>query len=262
MAAPIRRIVNGRGHVAGLRSPDACPRGGQQVTDTLRLLSIDTDAAPLFSRMRNGVREGYEPAAAELVAEVLGREVVWVFRPWSEFLPSLNSGDADAIWCGQAVTEERRKVVSFTRPYAVFDEGVLVRANSGITSKEDLQGRAVGAIAESTNMALAETFGDVVTVPFDGTSDDVFGEMIQALRDGKIDALVDDDVVLAPLADDEEFEVAFTERTRNEWAVAVSQQRPELLIELDAALAEVIADGRLADAWRRWMPPSLKSPFS
>jgi polar amino acid transport system substrate-binding protein len=228
--------------------------------EPLRLVCIDADAMPLFGKSHGGVREGYEPAAAALVAESLGRPLEWVFKPWVEMVPAVDAGEGDAIWCGQGITAERRRLVDFTRPYAVFDESLLVRAGSGIDSPGELSGKSIGAIAGSTNMALAETFEGAELVPFGGESDDVFGEMIDALRAGSVDGIVDDDVAFLALADDPEFEIAFTVRTRNEWGVAVSKSRPDVLDTLDGTLAEVIRDGRLASCWESWLP-GLAYPF-
>lgn len=228
--------------------------------DPLRLVCIDADAMPLFGPARDGVREGYEPAVAALIAAELGRPLEWVFRPWNEMIPAIDAGEGDAILCGQGITDERRKRVDFTRPYAVFDESLLVRAGAGISSPDDLRGKRVGAIAGSTNMALAETFEGAVLVPFSGESDDVFGEMIAALRAGEVDGIVDDDVALLPIGDDPAFEVAFTVPTRNKWGLAVSKQRPEWRDELDAALGRVIANGRLEAAWTEWLS-GLEFPF-
>jgi polar amino acid transport system substrate-binding protein len=230
------------------------------VSDSLRLICIDADAMPLFGKSHDGVRDGYEPAAASLVAESLGRRLEWVLRPWVEMVDALNAGQGDAIWCGQGITAERRRRVDFTRPYAVFDESLLVRAGSGLSSPDELAGRRIGAIAGSTNMTLAETFEGAELVPFGGQSDDVFGEMIDALREGAVDGIVDDDVALVPLAGDPDFEVAFTVPTRNEWGVAVAKARPELRDELDRALADAIVDGRLGECWQRWLP-ELEYPF-
>src|SRR5215472_4947449 len=143
--------------------------------DALRVICIDSEAPPLFQRSRDGVREGYEPDAAALVADVLGRPLEWVFTPWAEMIPTVRAGGGDAIWCGQGITESRQELVDFTRPYAVFDESVIVAAGRGdeIRTAGDLRGRRVAAIAGSTNMALAETFDGAVLVPFDGSSDDV-----------------------------------------------------------------------------------------
>ena len=231
------------------------------MSESLRLICIDADAMPLFGKSRNGVREGYEPAAAALVAEGLGRRLEWVFTPWVEMVDALNAGQGDAIWCGQGITADRRRRVDFTRPYAVFDESLLVRAGAGLSAPDELGGRRIGAIAGSTNMALAETFVGAELVPFGGQSDDVFGEMIDSLRAGAVDGIVDDDVALVPLARDRDVEVAFTVPTRNEWGVAVSKARPDMRDELDRALADAIADGRLSECWQRWLP-ELEYPFA
>jgi ABC-type amino acid transport substrate-binding protein len=97
-------------------------------------------------------------------------------------------------------------------------------------------------------------------VPFSGTSDDVFGEMLEALRSGDVDAVVDDDVALIPVTDDPEYAIAFTAETRNRWGIAVSKDEPRLRRELDGALERLHADGELAAIWSRWMP-SLPYPF-
>lgn len=231
------------------------------MSGTLRLACIDSEAPPLFLKSVDGVnREGYEPDAARAVADQLGKELVWVIRPWGEMVPSVLRGEADAVWCGQGISEERKQVSDFTRPYAVFDEGVLVRRGSGIRSAEDLVGRRVGAIAGSVNLALARTFTGCEPVEFGGDSDDVFGEMIAALRGGDVDAFVDDDVALIPVGEEADLEVGFLVRTRNPWGISVSKARPDLLAELDGALAAVIADGRLEQAWKTWMP-TLDYPF-
>ena len=231
------------------------------MTTPLRLACIDSDAPPLFLPVDpvQG-RRGYEPAVGELIAEELGRPLEWVYLPWAEMIPAVQRGDADAVLCGQGITEARSQQVDFTRPYAVFHESVLVRRGDPVRSAEDLRGRRVAAIAGSTNMALTETFEGVVPVAFGGDSDDVFGDMLKALRAGEVDAVVDDDVVFVPLGDHPDFELAFTVRTGNRWALGVSKERPEELAALDGALGRVIADGRLAKAWAEWIP-ALEYPF-
>jgi polar amino acid transport system substrate-binding protein len=220
----------------------------------LRLICVDLSAPPLFDKAApDGARHGYEPSAAENVAAKLGRPVEWVITSWSDMIPAVNEGRGDAVWCGQGITPERSALVDFTSPYAVFDESLLTRAGSEITSPADLAGKRVGAIAGSTNMTLAKTFPGVITVPFEGT-DDVFGDMIAALRAGHVDGFVDDDVALLPVGNEPDLEVAFTIATRNRWGIAVAKGNDAIRAELDAALQESIDDGSLERVWQRWMP--------
>ena len=220
----------------------------------LRLICVDLSAPPLFGKADpDGSRHGYEPSAAETIAAKLGRPVEWVVTSWSDMIPAVNDDRGDAIWCGQGITAARAELVDFTDPYAVFDESVLVRADSDISTPADLAGRRVGAIDGSTNMALAQTFPGAVTVPFAGT-DDVFGDMIAALRAGTIEALVDDDVALVPVGDEPDLKLAFTVATRNRWGVAVAKGNDALRGDLNGALRASVADGSLETAWTRWMP--------
>ncbi|AQA06395.1 amino acid ABC transporter substrate-binding protein [Mycobacterium sp. MS1601] len=221
---------------------------------TLRLACVDLSAPPLFEKAdANGVRVGYEPSAAETVAAKMGRTVEWVITTWDDMIPAVNEGRADAVWCGQGITEERAALVEFTEPYAVFDESALVRADSRVTRPEDLAGLKVGAIAVSTNMTLVQTFPGAVAVPFGGSAD-VFGDMIGALRRGEVDAIVDDDVALVPVGDEPDLKVAFTVATRNKWGVGVAKGNFALRDELNAALAAAVADGTLGQVWKVWMP--------
>jgi polar amino acid transport system substrate-binding protein len=229
---------------------------------SLRLACINSAAAPLFDLAgADGRRLGYEPAVGALLADTLGWDLAWVCVPWAEMLPSLDDGRADAVLCGQSIIPTRQAVADLTAPYAVFHESVLVRAGDPVTSPADLRGKRVAAIAESTNMGLAETFDGAVTVPFGGESDDVLGDMLAALRSGDVDAVVDDDAVFVPLADSADFDLAFTVQTGNRWGLAVSKSRPSLLDALDEALAVVKADGRLFKAWQDWLA-ILDYPFT
>ena len=221
----------------------------------VRVIRVNLDSPPLASTIRaDGQIPGYEPAATEHVAERLGLEIEWIFRPWVEMVPALLAGDGDVVWCGQGVTEERRQKVDFTHPYAIFDETVLARSGSGIVDPIGLANRRVAAITASTNMALAETFDGAELVAFDGDGEDVFGEMVEALRSGEVDAVVDDDVVTVPLGSDPDFEVAFTVATANRWAVAVAKDQVAFRDELSEAIRGVIADGSLAGIWAEWIP--------
>jgi len=225
------------------------------VTRTIRLACIDSEALPLFAKSPDGVtRDGYEPEAAKLVFDRIGAKIEWIMVPWEDMIPAVRRGDADAVWCGQGMTAERAAQVDFTHPYAVFNETLIVRADDPARTPEQLAGYKIGAIANSTNMKLAETFPGVELVSF-GASDDVFSDMIEATRSGAVDGFVDDDVVMIPLAEeDPDFVVAFNVETRNRWGIGVAPGNDALRLEINAALEAVLADGSLEQVWKKWMP--------
>lgn len=219
----------------------------------LSIIASDFDARPM-SYLQDGQRLGYEPAVARAVGEKLGLKPVWANLPMQDFYSALSNGEHDVVWFNQAITQERRAWADFTRPYGRFDEAVLVLEEGPIYEISDLKGKRLGGLADSTNLALAEQFPDLELVPFPG-SDQVLPEMLDALRTGKIDALVDDALVLlAAEADDPIFRVAFQIPTQHPFGIGVLPGNRELLEALNHALNTLIIEGTLAKLWAQWIP--------
>jgi polar amino acid transport system substrate-binding protein len=219
----------------------------------LHIVASDFDARPMTQVTQSG-RSGYEPDLARAVCQKLGLQPVWHNLPMAKFYTSLQAEPYDVIWFNQAITPERQQWVDFTRPYGLFDEAVLVRADSSVQSPTDLAGLRVGGLADSTNLALAATFPEVITVPYPG-SDKVLPEMLEALRSGEIDALIDDELVLVvPAEEDELFKLAFSVPTQVPFAIGVRKEYPALLNALNTALDALITDGTMAQLWSTWIP--------
>jgi polar amino acid transport system substrate-binding protein len=230
----------------------------------LNIVASDFDACPMSYLTPEGHRAGYEPELARTVCQYLGLTPVWHNLPMSEFYSCFGSAldsPYDAVWFNQAITPERQQWVSFSRPYGLFDEAVLVRKDSEISSVADLSDRRVGGLADSTNIALVEGFPGAKAVPYPG-SDQVLPEMLAALRFGEIDALIDDELVLQIAAEeDPNLVLAFSLPTQVPFAIGVSKDRPILVEKLDDALSALLADGTMANLWNQWI--SWKAfPFS
>ena len=229
----------------------------------LRLACMDADAPPLFGlASAPGGRSGFEPAIAELLADQLGVGLEWAIMSWGDMLPAAQRHEVDAVLCGQGIIPSRLEQVDFTAPYGVFHEGVLCRRGEAVGDPSGLVGKRIAAIAGSANERLADSFEGATVVPFSGASDDVYADMLAALRAGEVFGVVDDDVVFVPLGDsDPDFELGFIVQTSNPWGIGVAKDRPELREQLDAALAAIIADGRHRAAWQQWLP-TLEYPFA
>ncbi len=219
----------------------------------LTIGASDFDARPM-TYVDEGQRLGYEPDVARAVCAKLGLEPVWLNLPMMEFYSTLQAKQCDVVWFNQAITDERLSHSRFTRPYGVFDEAIIVRAESGIHAADDLKGLKLGGLADSTNIELGERFVGVELVPFPG-SDRVLPEMLAALRAGEIDALVDDELVLITAADaDPNLRIAFTVETRHPFAIALHPDSTALLDALNQTLDELEANGTLEMLWHRWIP--------
>lgn len=219
----------------------------------LHIIASDFDARPM-SYVSEGKRMGYEPELARLITRKLGLEPIWHNTPMAEFYTQIQTGRYDVVWFNQAIIPERQAWVDFTRPYGLFDESVLVRTDSTVQSPDDLAGLRVGGLADSTNLALAATFPGVTIVPYPG-SDKVLPEMLDALRNGDIDALIDDELVLL-VAEEEDatLRMAFDVPTRVPFGIGVRKGNAALHQSIESALNQLIADGSVAKLWDYWIP--------
>ncbi|WP_202034121.1 transporter substrate-binding domain-containing protein [Rhizobium rhizogenes] len=73
----------------------------------------------------DGKLAGYEVDVVKTVCERIKVECSLVPQEWNGMIPGLNAGKFDTI-SGMGVTEERKKVVSFTKPYARTPNGFVV----------------------------------------------------------------------------------------------------------------------------------------
>ena len=216
----------------------------------LKFICADLDARPLFWTEDNK-RFGFEPEVAQAIAKEMGEELQWIFLKWADFSPYLLSGKADAIMCGSAITPEREKQFLYSKPYAYFNESVLIRSEDHFEKPEDFQGKILGAIHESTNMALAQQWKGCQYRAFDGTSDNVFKEMIDALSNGEIDGVVDDEPAFGGLLNNSQFKLAFTFETMNPWGIAMRHGDENLKERINEGLERIITNGVHQKIWSR-----------
>ena len=104
-------------------------------------------------------------------------------------------------------------------------------------------------------MRLAETFGAAELVGFDGSSDDVFAEMVAAVQSGAIDAMVDDEPAFGAQLASGAFRIAHVAETQNAWGAACRLGDLQMVTLLDDGIQLAIESGALAAEWRRWFAP-------
>ncbi|MEM6520733.1 MAG: ABC transporter substrate-binding protein [Cyanobacteria bacterium P01_C01_bin.70] len=220
----------------------------------LRIITSNITVRPM-SFVRNGIRQGFEPALARMVCDRLDLTPQWFNVPLKKFYPALTSGEYDVIWFNQVITQERRAWADFTRPYGRFDTAVLVREDSDVESKAHLSQKRIGVLQESVSKQMLELLPpDIEPVYFEG-SHKVEVEMLQALRKGHIDAILEDALVLmATEAQDTNVRVAFEIPTQYPFGVAVLPGSRELLNALNTVLSNLIVDGTLNRIWGQWIP--------
>ena len=127
-------------------------------------------------------------------AKRMGMEPKMQVVNWDTKELELDSGNIDAIWNGLSVTPEREEAMLMTKPYLKNDQVIVVKKDSGIAKKADLEGKNVGLQKGSSAYDAFEA--DDIHTKVAGMNE--YPENVSALQDlgiGRIDAVIVDSVV-------------------------------------------------------------------
>ena len=100
-------------------------------------------------------------------------------------------------------------------------------------------------------MTLAQKWKGCQHRAFDGTSDNVFKEMIDALSNGEIDGVVDDEPAFGGLLNNSQFKLAFTVESMNPWGIAMRHGNEELQKKINISLEKIISNSIHQNIWNR-----------
>lgn len=81
-------------------------------------IATEGDYPPWIFFDSSGNLAGFEADLAEDLCRRMNIDYEFVLQKWRGIIPGLNRGKYDAIMAGMSITEERKKLVSFSRSYA------------------------------------------------------------------------------------------------------------------------------------------------
>ncbi len=185
---------------------------------------------------------GIDAEIAAAIAEKLGYTLEIEDIAFDSVIPEVTSGKADFGMAGMTVTEERKKSVNFSDSYATAVQVVIVTEDSDIAGIDDLSGKIIGVQSGTTgDLYATDDFGDENVERYNKGM-----EAVQALSQGKVDAVIIDNepakVFVQETAGLKILESAYAEE---EYAIAINLDNTEFLNDVNAALAELKADGTI-----------------
>jgi octopine/nopaline transport system substrate-binding protein len=221
---------------------------------------------------------GFEPELAAVLCERAKVECKLVASDWDGMIPALNAGKFDIIMDAMAITEERKKAIDFTVPYAATPaafatakDGPLANAagtgsdvtldvgQTGVAEiealKEAFKGKTVG-IQASTVYAkfIYDNFGDIATIREYKTG----GDRDIDLQNGRIDVGFDDSVYFQNAFDAAGGTLTFTgpQIYGPIWGegegLGVRKSDPELRDMFSEAIKSALADGTIKTLSEKW----------
>ena len=183
---------------------------------------------------------GIDAEFAAAIAEKLGMELKIEDMAFDSIIPAVQSGKADFGAAGMTVTEDRQKQVDFSDTYYTGRQVIIVAEdNTEITGPDDLAGKKIGVQLGTTgDIYASDDYGDDNVERYNKGF-----EAVQALQQGKIDAvIIDDQPAKTFVAENEGLKILETEYVEEDYALCFKKDS-DLVEKVNKAIAELKEDG-------------------
>ncbi len=212
-------------------------------------ISTSPDFPPFESIDDNGEVVGIEPEIMALIADKLDLELVIDEMDFDSALLAAQQGKSDVVVSGVTVTEDRKLVFDFPDPYISITQAIVSKEGSGITM-DNLGEYSIGAQRGTTGAIYVEDdFGADALTAYD-----TYTTAFQALMNDQVDCIVlDDAVAKAYLATYAGLEMTETTYEPEDYAFGVTKGNTALVDGINAALADLIADGTVQSIIDKYM---------
>lgn len=204
---------------------------------------------PPFEQGDPPLYEGFDIDLINEVADRLGLQTQIEDAPFDLLLQG-GGGQFDLAIAATTITPARENRVDFSDPYFLASQGLLVRADSDVTSFEDLEGKIVGAQDGTTGETYANESSRASEVRGFPEIDDAYN----ALLSEQVDAVINDLPSVQDQADNSSgrLEVVADVETDEEYGVIFPQGTDALREAVNGALQEIKDDGTLNDLYQEW----------
>ncbi|WP_061299673.1 serine/threonine-protein kinase [Herbidospora cretacea] len=206
VAVVVTLMVNSPANAPTRQSPSPSPSAPSlldKVRKTGRLTIGVRGDLPGLGLPVGGELRGFEVEIGRLIAKELGADDVTfqVVKPFTRE-QALISGAVDMVVATYTYEMAKDDAVTFAGPYYQARNDLLVADDSGIVRAADLQGKRL-CVRAGTNTSEVQTWLEarkIVMVEVRGTDS---GNCMDLLREGLVDAVPGDDLMLAGFADRE-----------------------------------------------------------
>lgn len=217
------------------------PYEPQDVSRGNGTLTMGTNAEfPPYEYYENNEIVGIDVDIMQAIADKLGMELKIEDMAFDSIIPAVQSGKADIGAAGMTVTEDRATQVDFSDSYYTGVQVIIVTDDSDITGPDDLKGKKIGVQQGTTgDIYSTDDFGDDNVERFNKGM-----EAVQALQQGKIDAVIIDNQPAKTFVEENEgLKILDTSYVEEDYALAIKKGNDDLVKKVNDAIKELKEDG-------------------
>ena len=224
-------------------------------------VAVLQDSAPYGSVTSDLKLQGLDIDVATLVAKKIGVKVEMIPVTSANRIAYLQTHKADIAIATLGKNAEREKVISFSQPYAPYNNAVFGPASLKVTGAADLAGKTIG-VARGTfeDLQLTETAPPTATIK---RYDDNNG-MISAYVSGQVQLIGTGDFVALALAEKTPGNKPVRKYVIQESAsvVGLNKDEPALLAKVNAALSAAKKNNELNAIVQKWLNVPLSDKIA
>ena len=214
------------------------------------VMGIDPEYPPFSYLGDDAEYTGFDVEICQAACELLGWDLEIFAVDWDNKLIQLDNNECDCVWSGMTILQsmyDQGYVIS--KPYYDNTQVLVVKADSGIASSDDLAGKVVAVQLGTSGETLLNgdlsdltaTFENVVTCQS-------FLMCFTELEGGAVDAVfVDLPVAAAYTADKPELAVLNENLGAEQYGIAFRSGDAELCAKIEGAVAELVENGTYAE---------------
>jgi glutamate transport system substrate-binding protein len=203
-----------------------------------------------FKDASSDIPTGFDVEIAKLLVADLGIDPESDSVTWEETIsdnrePYLQEGRVDLVLATYSITPERQAIVGQTGPYLITGQRIMVKEDSKVEGKEDLQGEEVCSVEGSTSIENVEKEGMVPASAPDYT------QCVEDVLNGTVEAMSTDGAILYGYAAENpgELKVVGPEFSEERIGVGYPKEEAEMCEWINGVLQESFDDGTWADAY-------------
>jgi polar amino acid transport system substrate-binding protein len=214
---------------------------------------------PFGSRNASGDPEGYDVDLAKEVAKALNLKLEIIDTTAADRIPNLQTGKVDLVIGNFTRNTERAKAISFTEPYVVAGQVLLVKKGSGIQGISDLTNKTVAVNKSSTADVLITKANPNAKIQRYDTA----AAALLAVKQGQADATIEDSNYLAYQAKlDPSLEVTRDSLVALEYnGFGLRQGDPDWMSWLNLFIFDINASGRNRELYVKWFGKEPSFPL-
>ncbi|MBR5779034.1 MAG: amino acid ABC transporter substrate-binding protein [Clostridia bacterium] len=234
----------------------ACGTSGKtlaEVKEAGELVIATSPDFPPFENLEGDKIVGIEVDLMAIVCEKLGVTPVYEQINFDAVLTGVQTGKYDCGMSGISVTDKRKENTLFTKEYCLAAQCIVVKADSAIASKADLEGKKIAVQTGTTAAEFCSGQGYTLS-QFEANQDAKL-----ALTQGKVEAWVVDDLTAAEMCKgDDSVKILDEAMTTEPYAFAFAFGSEDLVEEINKIIDELIADGTVKSIFDKYEAPYTK----